>query len=62
MLWSHPGWGCVRRRRGGERIGQGRENARLFLKEHPEMAGDLAKKILAKRGIVAAGEAATEGA
>jgi len=26
------------------------------------MAGDLAKKILAKRGIVAAGEAATEGA
>jgi recombination protein RecA len=47
---------------GGERIGQGRENARLFLKEHPEMAGDLAKKILAKRGIVAAGEASTEGA
>ena len=47
---------------GGERIGQGRENARLFLKEHPEMAGDLAKKILAKRGSVTAGEAATEGA
>jgi recombination protein RecA len=47
---------------GGERIGQGRENARLFLKEHPEMAGDLAKKILAKRGIVAPGEAAAEGA
>jgi len=47
---------------GGERIGQGRENARLFLKEHPEMAGDLAKKILAKRGIVTSGEAATEGA
>jgi len=46
----------------GERIGQGRENARLFLKEHPEMAGDLAKKILAKRGIAVAGEAATEGA
>ena len=47
---------------GGERIGQGRENARLFLKEHPEMAGDLAKKILAKRGIVPTGEPATEGA
>jgi len=47
---------------GGERIGQGRENARLFLKEHPEMAGDLAKKILAKRGIGVAGETATEGA
>jgi len=26
------------------------------------MAGDLAKKILAKRGIAVAGEAATEGA
>ena len=47
---------------GGERIGQGRENARLFLKEHPEMSGDLAKKILAKRGIVVAGEGAAEGA
>jgi len=48
---------------GGERIGQGRENARLFLKEHPEMAGELVKKILAKHGI--GGEAAkspTEGA
>jgi len=47
---------------GGERIGQGRENARLFLKEHPEISADLAKKILARRGIVASGEAATEGA
>ncbi len=47
---------------GGERIGQGRETARLFLKEHPDMAGDLAKKILAKRGIAGTGEAAAEGA
>jgi len=47
---------------GGERIGQGRENARLFLKEHPEMSGDLAKKILAKRGIGVAGGATAEGA
>ncbi|HWS15334.1 MAG TPA: DNA recombination/repair protein RecA, partial [Candidatus Methylomirabilis sp.] len=47
---------------GGERIGQGRENARIFLKEHPEMAADLAKKILAKRGIGVAGGTATEGA
>jgi recombination protein RecA len=46
---------------GGERIGQGRENARLFLKEHPEMSGDLATKILAKRGITVGGKAA-EGA
>ncbi len=47
---------------GGERIGQGRENARLFLKEHPEMAGDLGKKILAMRGIGEAGKPVTEGA
>ncbi len=47
---------------GGERIGQGRENARLFLKEHPEMAGDLAKKILAKYGIGEIVKTATEGA
>jgi len=47
---------------GGERIGQGRENARLFLKEHPEMAGDLAKKILAKFGIGEVAKPATEGA
>ncbi len=25
----------------GERIGQGRDNARIFLKEHPEMAKKL---------------------
>jgi recombination protein RecA len=36
---------------GGERIGQGRENARMFLREHPEMAAELAKKILARHGI-----------
>jgi recombination protein RecA len=47
---------------GGERIGQGRENARMFLKEHPEMAGDLGKRILAKRGIGEAGKPVTEGA
>jgi recombination protein RecA len=47
---------------GGERIGQGRENARLFLKEHPEMAGDLSKKILAKYGIGEGVKPATEGA
>ena len=30
---------------GGERIGQGRENAKLFLKEHPEMAAEIEKKV-----------------
>ncbi|MBI5904892.1 MAG: recombinase RecA [Deltaproteobacteria bacterium] len=47
---------------GGERIGQGRENARIFLKEHPEMAGDLGRRILAKRGIGESGKPVTEGA
>ncbi|HEY5996137.1 MAG TPA: recombinase RecA [Candidatus Deferrimicrobiaceae bacterium] len=39
----------------GERIGQGRENARIFLKEHPEQGGALRQKIMEKHG---AGEAA----
>ncbi|MEK6778291.1 MAG: recombinase RecA [Candidatus Deferrimicrobiota bacterium] len=47
---------------GGERIGQGRENARGFLKEHPEVASDLRKKILVHYGIGEAGHAAKEGA
>ncbi|HEX9191306.1 MAG TPA: recombinase RecA [Candidatus Deferrimicrobiaceae bacterium] len=47
---------------GGERIGQGRENARVFLREHPEMAADLARKILAKHGIGEGGKPAAEGA
>jgi len=35
----------------GERIGQGRESARQFLKEHPETAQELTLKILEKAGI-----------
>jgi recombination protein RecA len=35
----------------GERIGQGRENARLFLQNHPEMTADLRRRILEKHGI-----------
>ncbi|HZW36074.1 MAG TPA: recombinase RecA, partial [Candidatus Deferrimicrobiaceae bacterium] len=46
----------------GERIGQGRENARIFLKEHPEVAADLRKKILVHYGIGEAGRAVQEGA
>ncbi len=46
----------------GERIGQGRENARVFLRDHPEMAEALRKKILEKSGIGEAGKTATEGA
>jgi len=41
-----------------ERIGQGRENARLFLKEHPAVMEEIEKKILEKHGI--AGEASKE--
>ena len=35
---------------GKERIGQGRENSRLFLKEHPEVAGEIQSQILAGSG------------
>jgi hypothetical protein len=34
----------------------------MFLKEHPEMARDLSKKILAKQGIGEAAKPTTEGA
>jgi recombination protein RecA len=30
---------------GGERIGQGRENAKTFLKEHPDMTDEIAQKV-----------------
>ena len=32
----------------GERIGQGRENVKQYLKEHPEMMKDIEEKIRAK--------------
>ncbi len=35
----------------GERIGQGRESAKEFLKGHPEIARDLTAKILEKAGL-----------
>ena len=31
----------------GERLAQGKENARLFLKEHPELAEEIAQKVIA---------------
>jgi recombination protein RecA len=34
-----------------ERIGQGRENAKTFLKEHPEMAAEIEAKIRAAAGL-----------
>jgi recombination protein RecA len=41
----------------GERIGQGRENAKEFLKNNPEIAGAIERAVLEKCGIVRAGEA-----
>ncbi|MDG4475693.1 recombinase RecA [Thiovibrio frasassiensis] len=40
----------------GERIGQGRENSKLFLKEHPEMCDDLERKVRLGYGLPAPGE------
>ena len=37
----------------GQRIGQGRENAKTFLREHPEMAAAIEQKVRANAGIVA---------
>ncbi|MBI4949905.1 MAG: recombinase RecA [Deltaproteobacteria bacterium] len=36
---------------GGERLGQGREAARTFLKDHPEVSLDIEKKVLQHYGI-----------
>jgi recombination protein RecA len=37
---------------GSERIAQGRENAKTYLKEHPEMADDLERQIRAAHGLL----------
>ncbi|MHB9073385.1 MAG: recombinase RecA [Desulfobaccales bacterium] len=37
---------------GSDRIGQGRENAKTYLKEHPELAEDLEKQIRAFHGLL----------
>src|SRR5215813_1339388 len=36
----------------GERIGQGRENAKDYLRDHPEIAASIERKVLEKVGIV----------
>jgi recombination protein RecA len=36
---------------GKERIGQGRENSRIFLKENPDTAGEIQAKLLAELGL-----------
>ena len=40
----------------GDQLGQGKENARNFLKEHPDMAAEIEKKILEKLGVGQGGE------
>ncbi len=45
----------------GERIGQGRENARTFLKEHPETAQKLDQELRAVLGLTAKAGAASAG-
>jgi recombination protein RecA len=42
-------------------LGQGREKARLFLKENPEVAQELREKILASKDIVIAASSAGDG-
>ncbi len=37
---------------GEERIGQGRENAKAFLKDHPEVMKEIERKVLAQAGLV----------
>ena len=36
---------------GSDRIGQGKDNVREFLKEHPEMAAEIEAKIRANAGV-----------
>ena len=35
----------------GERIGQGKDNARNYLKEHPELAREIENKVRAALGV-----------
>jgi recombination protein RecA len=39
---------------GNDRIGQGRENSRVFLKEHPEIVAEVEAKILEQAGLAVA--------
>ncbi|MDR1823921.1 MAG: recombinase RecA [Bifidobacteriaceae bacterium] len=43
---------------GGDQLGQGKENARAFLRDNPELADEIEAKILEKLGIGPAGAAA----
>jgi len=45
----------------GERIGQGKDNAREFLRSHPDMALEIENKIREAKGVVVRGAVATAG-
>ena len=45
----------------GERIGQGKDNAREFLRAHPEMALEIENKIREAKGVVVRGAVAAAG-
>jgi recombination protein RecA len=45
----------------GEKIGQGKDNAREYLKEHPEMAIEIENKIRAAAGVAALNDGAESG-
>ena len=47
---------------GKERIGQGKDNARQYLKDHPEMAGEIEEKLRVAMGISDAPELVEEAA
>jgi len=46
----------------GDQLGQGKENSRGFLIEHPDVAAEIEQQIFAKLGIGAAGKAAQQAA
>jgi len=43
----------------GERIGQGRDNARTYLEQHPDLMQRIEQKLLLHHGIGTAGASAT---
>jgi recombination protein RecA len=46
---------------GQVRLGQGRENAKQFIQENPDLAAEIRQKVLAKRGITLARSASDNG-
>ena len=46
---------------GGDRIGQGKDNAREYLREHPEVALDIENKVRAHYGVAPRGLTVIEG-